>query len=215
MKTRIFTVFFLVISINLFAQSNYESAIVQNLEALNDAKSLEDMQEIANKFERIAMAETDKWIPRYYASYINVILSFKTQDVEQKQKYLDYAQQQLDEAIKIDEKESELYTLQGLLYQAYITIDPVNNGRVYSVKANGSFGTAKGLNSKNPRPYYLEALTVMNTPEQFGGGKKVAQPMLEHASALFSSFKPSDNLMPDWGKEDCDAQLQACKNRVE
>ena len=212
MKTKLIVAVFLIISVNLFAQSEYEKAVEKNLELFGNAKSLEDMKSVANNFERIATAETDKWIPRYYASLINVILSFKTQDVAQKQQYLDYAQQQLDEAMEIDDKESELHALQGMLYQAYITLDPMNNGQLYSGKANTSFGMAKKLNPENPRPYYLEALSIMYTPEEYGGGKNVAQPMLSHALELFAEFEPANNLMPDWGKEDCEAQLQACKD---
>lgn len=211
MKTKLIVAVFLIISVNLFAQSEYEKAVVKNLESFGNAQSLDELKNVANNFERIATAEPDKWIPRYYASFINVLLSFKTQDVAQKQSYLEYAQQQLDKALELDNKESELHALQGMLYQAYITLDPMNNGQLYSGKANTSFGIAKKLDPENPRPYYLEALTIMYTPEEFGGGKKVARPMLSHALELFTKFEPTNKLMPDWGKEDCEAQLQACK----
>jgi hypothetical protein len=214
MKTNLIVAVFLVVSVNLFAQSDYEKAVIQNLESLGSAQSLEDMVAVANKFERIAVAESNEWLPRYYASYINIILSFKTQDIPQKQKYLDFAQQQLDEATKINSEESEIHTLQGMLYQAYIMLNPMANGQIYSGKAHASFNDAKKLNPNNPRPYYLEALNIMHTPEEYGGGKKAALPLLSQASELFLKFKPVNGIMPSWGEEDCEKQLQTCKEGI-
>ncbi|MBN2348379.1 MAG: hypothetical protein JXJ22_06055 [Bacteroidales bacterium] len=194
-----------------WSQPNFEAAMGSALADFGKAQSLEDMKTSAARFERIAAAEPEEWLPGYYSSMIYCLLAFKTMDVKEKQNYIDLAQKQIDAALKITDKESELHTMQGMIYQAVIGLDPMNNGALYSGKASGCFGLARKLDPKNPRPVYLEGLSVLNTPEQFGGGKTAALPLLEKAAGLFKNFEPKSEIYPNWGKEDCEKQLLACK----
>jgi hypothetical protein len=201
----------LVMSAGIYAQTDFEKAMKSALTEFDSSKTLDDMKAVAAKFERISAVETNQWLPSYYAAFINCLLAFKTQDAAQIKLYTDNAQKFLDEALKRAPEESENHALQGMIYQAIIGIDPMNNGMVYSGKAATSFETAEKLNPANPRPYYLQALSVMYTPEQFGGGKKAASGLFEKAGALFAAFVPSSEIAPNWGKDDCFHQLSVCK----
>jgi hypothetical protein len=88
----------------------------------------------------------------------------------------------------------------------------MENGQKYSAKANGSFQTALELNSENPRPYYLQAVSLMYTPEQYGGGKKAALPLFEQAMKLYNDSSTVSKFYPDWGREDCERNLKNCKD---
>ena len=211
MKTLCMIFIVAILSLNLNAQSQYADAMKAALENFGSSGSIDELIASASQFERIAEAESEEWLPGYYASMIYCIITFGTQKPEKKESYLTQAQNLLDNAMKISPDESELHTLQGMIYQAFIGIDPARNGQTYSAKANGAFQTAIKLNGDNPRPYYLQAVSIMHTPEEYGGGKKAALPLFEQALALFekqSSVKP---FYPDWGKEDCEKNIQACK----
>ena len=78
--------------------------------------------------------------------------------------------------MKIAPEESEIHTMQGMIYQALMSIDPATNGQLYGPKSNGALQTAIKLNPENPRPYYLQAVSIMYTPEEYGGGKEAALP---------------------------------------
>ena len=41
------------------------------------------------------------------------------------------------------------------------------------------------LDPNNPRLYYLQGMSLFNTPAQFGGGKDKAKPLFEKSVALF------------------------------
>ncbi|MBN2487126.1 MAG: hypothetical protein JXB34_14220 [Bacteroidales bacterium] len=194
-----------------FSQLSFEEAVQQALEKFDSSKTFDDMKDAAAMFERIAGAEPERWQPHYYVSFINCLLAFKTNDPVQIKQYASYAQENLAIALKIAPEESELHTLQGMVYQAMLLIDPVNNAMEYSAKANASFETAMRLNPANPRPLYLQALSLMHTPEQFGGGRKAALPLFEKANGLFEAFLPENNIAPNWGKHDCSARLADCK----
>jgi hypothetical protein len=211
MKTITSIILFFVAISFASAQTEFEKAMQKGLQAMDSSKTDQQMKDIAAKFERIANAEPEQWLPRYYSSLIYVILAYKTDDLTAKQTDIDYAQKQLDEAMKISAKESELYTLQGMIYQATIMLDPMKNGQVYGSKSAGSFQEALRLNPSNSRPVYLQATTILYTPEQYGGGKKTAYPMFEKALGLFNAFVPAGEFYPKWGREDCQKNLEMCK----
>jgi len=211
MKTISTMILLVLFSIGLHGQNNYEEAMIKALTQLGSVKSNTDYQAVAAQFERIAEVESGEWLPPYYASMVYSIMSFQASDPSVKEGLIKQAQKQVDAALKVAPEESEVHTIQGMIYQATIMLDPAANGQIFSAKANGSFQTAMKLNRANPRPLYLQATSVMHTPEQFGGGKAAARPMFEQAMDLFNAFKPASPLYPNWGREDCEANLAACK----
>lgn len=215
MKTIYSIILICAVSFNLNAQGNYEEAIQKGLNDFYQSTSIEEMIAAANLFERISAAESAQWLPNYYSAYIYTILCFKTQEIAEKEIYLEKAQAAIDKAMDINDKESEIHTLQGMLYQAYIGLDPAKNGMIYSGKANTSFHFAEKYNPANPRPVYLQAISIMHTPEQYGGGKSAACPLFEKAIGLFESFEPADAIAPNWGKEDCMQYSSQCSDVAE
>ena len=197
-----------ILILGTYAQNNYEKAIKDALNAFYTSQTLEEMNSTAGTFERIAEAEPRKWLPRYYAAYVYTIHSYKVQESDKKQQLIDAAQKQLDVALEIAPKESEVHVLQGMIYQATIMVDPAAYGQSYSTKAASSFNTAMNFNPANPRPVYLQAMSVLSTPEQYGGGKDAAQPIFERAVKMFDSFTPENEIMPNWGKEHCLQQMK-------
>lgn len=208
--------FFLMLTVifSAFSQNDYETAMKAGLDSLNKVKSLADFQEVANHFERIACAETGEWLPGYYAAYCYVVLSFKEQEPTRKEKLLEKSENLLNQILEIKPDESEIYALQGMLYQSFIMADPQTNAPVYSAKANQSFDTSVELNSDNPRPYYLKGMNLMYTPEAYGGGMKAACPLITKADELFSQFERENDLMPDWGKEHNAQLLSQCTEKL-
>jgi hypothetical protein len=91
-----------------------------------------------------------------------------------------------------------------------LSADPQGRGAEYSIKANETFDWAIRLNPENPRAYYMKGITVLNTPEFFGGGKTPAKPILTLAIAKFEKPLSSEVFFPNWGKEDCLKQLERC-----
>jgi hypothetical protein len=53
-------------------------------------------------------------------------------------------------------------------------------------------------------------MTVINTPEAFGGGKAVAKPLFAKSVELFKTYKPATPFHPTWGAEEAAKQLAAC-----
>ncbi len=195
---------------NINAQSNqYATAMKDNLEKMSNWS--EPPQSLAAAFERIAKAEQNQCLPYYYAVYSTVTQSYNQSNADQKDKTLDQAQTYLDAAEKLNPDSSECMVLQGYLYIARLQVDPMGRGAEYSQKANEYYDKAIKLNPENPRGYYMKGVTVLNTPDFFGGGKGPAKPIFTLAMAKFETFKPSTLFSPNWGKENCQKQFAACQ----
>lgn len=196
------TVFFTLFLMATYAQKNrYEQAMLNALEKLNQATTIAEFTDAANIFERISQTETSEWLPLYHAAHAYLIMGFSEQDVPKKDPYFDKAQQLLDRALRIAPDESELFSLQAFIYPGKITVDPMGRGPELVGKMNEAIDKAISLNPENPRSYYLRAVTLLNMPEAFGGGKAVAKPIFETAQQKFDNFKPASPIWPNWGKE--------------
>ena len=210
MKTlHLIIIFWLLVSMAHAQSPQYTTAMKDNLEKMG--KNSDTPQSLAATFERIALAEKTQWLPYYYAVLNTIIQSFTITETETKDKTLDHAQGLLDNAFLLNPDSSECMALQGFLYIAKLQADPMSRGAEYSMKAHDAFDKAIKLNPENPRGYYMKGITVLNTPDFYGGGKVPAKPILTQAAAKFASFKPATPFSPDWGKEDCQKQLDTCK----
>ncbi len=211
MKKAVLLFSVIILLTNVYGQNQaYYENMGKNLQKFGTAQTIADWQTLANQFDRIANVETTEWLPLYYAAQSTIFMSFQEQDKSKVDAYLDQAQKFVDKSLLVKQDESEIYVLQGLLYQARIGVDPMGRGQKYSMMASESFEKAKELNAENPRIYYLEGMSVMNTPEMFGGGKKNALPLLQLANEKFEKFAPASQLSPNWGKEHNLEQLSIC-----
>lgn len=216
MKTKLFIIAITLFSISVCGQENsYTSAMNSTLMQMDQAADSEHYLECAIKFERIATAEKNKWMPYYYSSHCLVLMSFQESDGEQKDQVLDRAQELLDQAMALKPEkavESELQVLQAFIYPSRIMVDPVGRGGIYFEKMFASLETAKALNPDNPRSYFLEGTYKLNVPASMGGGTDAARPILEEALALYENFSTPDPLWPTWGEEATRSELEKLSN---
>lgn len=199
------TIALLFLSNLLFAQSEkYTAAMTAALADFNVSQSKEPVREewvaLANRFERIAFAEPREWLPRYYAAYAYGSLAFMGNDAIQKDQMSDKAASLLDEAVKITGENSELMVLDAQIHQARLAADPQVRWQTEGPLFTASLDKAKKMDPSNPRTYLLEGTNLLYTPEQFGGGKKAAKPVLEKAMEKFATFQPEGPLYPSWGQ---------------
>jgi len=207
MKT-IITVFLLSVTTAAFS-STYEETMKTNIEKMYKLTSSVELQALANHFERIGNAEKDQWLPAYYSAYCFVRSTFfDSPDADVIHKQLDKAQSILDQLKKKFENESEIYTLQALVYQLRIT--DMSKGAKFSRKAAEAINVAEKLNSENPRVYYLRGSNKFHTPKFFGGGPDKAKSDLEKAAKMFETKEAENTLMPGWGGRHNNELLSQC-----
>jgi len=203
----------LFIGLSTTAQDNkkFVATMERNLEALKNAKTADDYNNVANIFERIAGAEAKEWLPLYYQSFATVMAGMQQADNTKKDEYYDRASTAADKAEAISPDNSEIYALKSFITGMKISVDPMTRGQQLGMEAGMLTATAMKLDPNNPRPYLLKGTSAMYTPEQFGGGKDKALPILQTAVEKFKAFKPSNSIMPTWGSERATEMLEQCK----
>ena len=204
-------IFLAMIMATCFTYAQMPDKFVKAMEklvpALDTTHSMGGLTEMANAFERIANAETNQWLPFYYAALCNVSAGtmigaggdMMTAKADKTDPYADKAEALLTKAEALMKDNSEIFIVKKQIATLRMLGDPMNRYMTYESEAAADLETAKKLNPGNPRVYLLEAQDKYYTPEQFGGSKEEAKTLLDKAKGLFDSFKPESSIHPSWG----------------
>lgn len=192
------------------AQSEqYKSSMLSLGKRMTGADAPEVYADLANAYNRIAENEKEQWLPKYYASFCYIMQAMKTSDKDKIDGILDQADELLAN-MSITTKSEEIMCLQSLSRSTRIGVDPMTRGMRYGMESAKFLGEAQRVNPENPRIYYLQAQSAFYTPEAYGGGKAKAKDLFAKSLEKFVSFKPANELMPNWGKEDAERMLAEC-----
>lgn len=210
MQALIFTiVLFLLTSMGLHAQSQYEEELSRAFELWQDQKP----QEAANLFERIATAEGEKWLPFYYASQVKIVESFPITNRTKKEQLLKEAQGFLDKAIELEGDEVELMILQAMLHTSRLTIDPATYGMTLAPVISGIYAEASKKDPKNPRLVLSKTEWDMGSAAYYGEDPTKYCPELKAGLELFANEDHAPTIAPAWGKDRLQKLIaQTCKS---
>ncbi|RQP17017.1 MAG: hypothetical protein EAS52_09995 [Parapedobacter sp.] len=189
------------------AYAQTDSLLSKRVPILDTARSATTLQQLANEFERIALADEGSWLAHYYTAYAYVELAYQTKG-DQIDTYCDQAEIYLKNAEKLQPAHTEIYALYAYLYGARVNVNPMLRGAKMGTQSEQYINLAIKANPDNPRPYLIRGMGKYYTPKIFGGGKEKAIPFLEEALEKFSSFKPQPPYAPNWGKPLTERLLQ-------
>jgi hypothetical protein len=209
MKKVFFAIIATVITTVSFAQGKFEAAMGKGLAQYGAAKTAAEYVEIAALFERIADAEKTQWIPYYYAAQALVQSGWMDNKAD-KDKIGEKAKDLIAKGMAI-ETNADLYCTQQQVAVLQMMVDPMSRFQSYGAIGREALEKAKKVDATNPRIYYLDGMTVKNTPEAFGGGKAAAKVLFEKSVALFQTYKPASPFHPNWGKEMAEKELASLK----
>jgi hypothetical protein len=212
MKNFVFVVsIFLAVAVH--AQSDkYAGAMKSNLAKFDSAKTSADFEGIAAGFTRIGDAEKTQWLPYYWAGLALSNIGWRDQKTD-KDVLAGRILALCDKADALHPDSSggsEILALRNMAATQQMMVDPQTRFMSYGQQAAGYLQKGMQLNPGNPRLYYLQGMSVFNTPEQFGGGKAKAKPVFQKAADLYKTeqVKP---LYPHWGQEQAIQMLAQCQ----
>ena len=133
----------------LSAQGQYEKGMQKALQAMGEGQ----LPQAIALFERISKVEKEKWVPDYYLAQNLIWSSFGTEDKTEKMALLEKAKASIATAHEKSPDNSEIVTLEGYLYTAYLAMDPATYGMEYEPKVIGLHQKAIKLNPDNPRAH--------------------------------------------------------------
>jgi hypothetical protein len=206
---KIIAAILLLATLSVNAQSDkYVQAMKTNLAKFDSVKTTADYQALAATFERIGDAEKTQWLPYYYAGLALTTAAWTDQNMD-KDANAERVKAVCTKAEAI-EKNAEIYTIRNMAATQQMIVDPQSRWMSYGQEASDFLQKGMKIDPNNPRVYYLQAMSIFGTPEQFGGGKVKAKPVFEKAVALFKAETPKP-LYPHWGQKQAEEKLAECQ----
>jgi hypothetical protein len=207
----LFSVFGLCVA--AFSQSEKYIAVMQkNLPLFDSAKTAADYAKLANTFERIGDAEKTQWVPYYYAALALSTYGWMPEVTDKDpnaERMLAFCSKA--EAVAPDDiAKSEIETVRNMASTQQMMVNPQARWATYGKAAGEAIQKGMKLNPNNPRLYYLQGMSMLGTPVQFGGGKDKAKPLFEKAIELYKTEKPAQ-LYPQWGQKQAEEGLSQCQ----
>ena len=188
------------------AQDRYSKGMEKAFALWEDQK----MMEASHLFERIATAEPDKWLPYYYVSQINTLISFGETDEAKLSSQLEKAKEFLDVAKAISPNNPELLIQEALINTAWISFDGATYGMTLSPKNAQLYQKALEIAPKNPRVILSKAEWDMGSARYFGKDTTPYCKDVERALELFATFNSETPFYPTWGEERAKEVLENC-----
>src|SRR5262249_32956718 len=108
------------------------------------------------------------------------------------------------------EDNSELCTIRNMAATQQMLVDPQTRWQTYGQEASAALQKGMKMDPNNPRLYYLQGMSLFNTPEQYGGGKAKAKEVFQKAMDLYNAAQPKP-LYPDWGKKQTQDMIAQCQ----
>lgn len=198
-----------IFSISTMAQSDkYVKAMEANLAKFDTVKTTAGFIDLSNAFQRIGDAEKTQWLPYYYAALSLSTMGWTDNGID-KDANAEKIKALCAKAEAIDYN-AEICAVVNMAATQQMLVDPQNRWGTNGAEATAAMQKGLKLDPDNPRLHFLQASAVYNTPEQFGGGKDKARPMLEKTLELLNAeqVKP---LYPHWGKKQVEAMLATYK----
>lgn len=196
-----------------FSQSEkYVNAMKNNLALFDSAKTVEDFTKLANNFERIGDAEKNQWLPYYFAG-LALSTSGWMPELTDKDANATRINSLCDKAeanTATDADKAEIQAVRNMSATQQMMVDPQTRWMSYGQAASQALQKGMKLDPNNPRLYYLQGMSLFNTPTQFGGGKDKAKPVFEKAVQLYKNQNPKE-LYPRWGQKQAEDMLAQCQ----
>lgn len=186
----------------------YVKAMESNLARFDTTKTTAGLIDLSNAFVRIGDAEKTQWLPYYYAALALSHAGWTDQSID-KDANAEKIKALCAKAEAIDNN-AEICAVVNMAATQQMLVDPQNRWGTNGAEATAAMQKGLKLDPDNPRLHFLQASAVYNTPEQFGGGKDKAKPMLEKTLELLNAEKPKP-LYPHWGKKQVEDMLASYK----
>jgi hypothetical protein len=216
-----------VFSLAAHAQSDkYVAAMKKNLSLFDSAKTPADFENIAAGFQRIGDAEKTQWLPYYWQGLALArigwmyfpdekgVTAVKVDNLDQSVSdiatRINAAADKAEALATDNNSKSEVSTIRYMALTQQMIVDPQSRYMTFGVQAGEELKKAIQLNPNNPRPYYLQAMGIYGTPEQYGGGKAPAKPIFQKAVDL-GKAEQAQPLYPHWSLEQAEQLLALCQ----
>ncbi|WP_334055627.1 hypothetical protein [Polaribacter sp. P097] len=196
----------LAFALNVTGQTKYQKGMQQGFALWEQGK----MTEASQLFERISKAESENWLPAYYAAQLEILSSFGMKDETKLTAKLKKAQSFLDAAKANSENNPEIIITQALLNLAYISFDGQKYGMTLSGRNSQLYEQALAIAPNNPRVILGKAEWDMGFAQYFGKSTKPYCEQIKKAIELGKAEEITVEFYPKFMVERAEDVLKKC-----
>ena len=179
--------------IHSLAVSLQEAAARGDIAAISDVRA---------EFEALAMADKHRARLERYRQYYLALADFRAGSIEREQGeiLLEQCLSRLDKALDASPDFVEGLALQAACAGNLISSQPQRSLEL-SALSQRAIQLARELEPDNPRAAFVEALSTLFMPQDFGGGSQAARRLFEETVQLFEAGPARDPLV-NWGRDE-------------
>ena len=192
--------------------AEFAKVMGEALDQFKACKNIADYQAVANKFNMMANAEKNEWLPLYYHAHCYIIMSFiEPTDVKKKDAFLDVAEASIEKMLILAPNESEVFALQALLFSGRLMVNPMERGQKYGGMSDVAVSKALKLDPGNPRAKFIKLRGDMGKAQFFGKNPNDYCPAAKDLLATWDQYKVKSPIYPSWGKSQVAEVVKNCK----
>lgn len=212
-KTTLFVCAMLIASLAMAGNEMYYQKMGETLGGFASCSTVDDFQDLANKFGIIANVEEEEWLPLYYEAQCYISISFMgSLSAIEKDSYLDKASYLIESMAELAPGEAEVEVIRAFYLTGSMVVNPPQRSMTIAPQIHAAIGRALALEPDNPRAAFLRISNKMGTASYFG---EDTAPYCEEASNLlqnWDNYALKSPIHPNWGKEEVSGIVKRCAN---
>jgi hypothetical protein len=201
----------LIVTLVWGQKEQYYAKMGESLRGFASCSTVEDYQDLANRFKVIANVEQEEWLPLYYQAHCYVLMSFQNDvDTKKRDNYLETVSGLVDRMSELAPGEAEVAVMTAFYHTAYLVVDPPQRSMSTTPLIHAAIGKALTIEPDNPRALFLRISNEMGTASFFG---EDTSPYCEQAFALlekWDTYTLKSPIHPSWGKEEVEGIVRSC-----
>lgn len=201
----------LIATVAMGGNEKYYQKMGETLGMFGTCSSVEDYQDLANRFRVIASVETGEWLPLYYEAQCYILIGFMDQlEADRRDSYLDKALSSIDDMVEMVPNEAEIHVLRAFCYTGQLVVNPPERAMNTTPLIHTAIARALAIEPNNPRALFLRISNEMGSASFFGSD---TAPICEKASQLLQSwdaYELKSPIHPNWGRNETEGIVKRC-----
>ena len=154
----------LIVTLVWGQKEQYYAKMGESLQDFALCTTVEDYQDLANRFKVIANVEKEEWLPLYYEAHCYILMGFNNQvETNRRENYLEIASKLVEKLNEMAPGEAEVAVITAFYNTAYMVIDPPQRAMGTSPLIHAAIGKALAIEPDNPRAIFLRISNEMGT----------------------------------------------------
>jgi len=210
-KTTLFVCAMLIATVAMGGNEKYYQKMGEALSEFSACSTVEDFQNLANKFRVIANVEKEEWLPLYYEAHCYILISFMGDlTAQEKDAYLDNASALIESMTELAPNEAEVQVMTAFYHTGSLVVNPPQRAMSTTPLIHAAIAKALVMEPANPRALFLRISNEMGTASYFG---EDTAPYCAQAKELlqnWDAYTLKSPIHPSWGKEEVEGIVRNC-----